>query len=288
MSEATSPWVVDVAEADFQRDVLEASRGRPVVVDFWAPWCQPCLLLGPLLERLVAERRGEVVLARVNVDEAPALAQHFGIASIPAVKAFRDGRPVLEFEGLLPEAHLRAFLDQVGPGEADRLAGRARALEAARPAEAERLYRQALGQEPNDASARVGLARVLLGQDRTDEVEALLEPVGSEGELGAEAERLKARLFLRRAAGGLGEEAALRRRLAGEPDNAALRYELGCVLAARGDYPAALEALLAAGERDPGLAAGKVREAMVKVFYALGADHPLANDYRARLARLLY
>jgi putative thioredoxin len=288
MSEAASPWIVDVAEADFQRDVLEASRARPVVVDFWAAWCRPCLLLGPLLERLVAERRGEVVLAKVNVDEAPALASHFGIASIPAVKAFRDGRVIQEFEGLLPEAHLRAFLDQICPGEADRLAGQAHALEADRPAEAERLYRQALGQRPNDEAVRLGLARVLLAQDRTDEVEALLEPVGSEGEWGAEAERLMARLFLRRAAAGLGDEASLRRRLAGEPDNATLRYEVGCLLGARGDYPAALEELLAAGERDPGLAAGKVREAMVKVFYALGADHPLANDYRGRLARLLY
>jgi putative thioredoxin len=288
MSEAASPWILDVAEADFQRDVLEASRSRPVVVDFWAPWCGPCQLLGPLLERLVAERRGEVVLAKVNIDEAPGLAAHFGIASIPAVKAFRDGLLVREFEGLLPEAHLRAFLDEIGPGEAERQAGQARALEAARPAEAERLYRQALGQEPNHEAARVGLARVLLAQDRTDEVEGLLEPVGSEGELGAEAERLKAWVFLRRAARGLGDEATLRRRLAGAPDNAALRYELGCVLAAQGDYPAALEQLLAAGERDPGLAAGRVREAMVKVFYALGVDHPLANDYRARLARLLY
>jgi putative thioredoxin len=288
MSEAATAWVFDVSEADFERAVVQASRSKPVLVDFWAPWCGPCQMLGPLLERLVAERQGEVLLAKLNVDEAPTLAGRYEVSSIPAVKAFRDGRVWREFVGLLPEEHLHAFLDEVVPSAAERLAAQAASLEATDLAAAERLYREAVEKDRNALGARVGLARVLLAQGKTDEVEAILEPVGSEGEAGAEAERLLARLHLRRLAGEVGDEAAARRRLAAEPESARRHFELGCVLAAKGDLAGALPELLAAAERDPKLASGPAREAMVQVFYLLGVDHPLANEYRAKLARLLY
>jgi putative thioredoxin len=288
MSEVAAAWVFDVSEADFDRAVLQASRARPVLVDFWAPWCGPCRMLGPLLERLVAERKGEVLLAKLNVDEAPTLAGRYGVSSIPAVKAFRDGQVWREFVGLLPEEYLRAFLDEVVPSAADRMASQAAALEASDPAAAERLYRDAVEEDRNNLPARVGLARALLAQGKTDEIEAILEPVGSEGEAGAEAERLLAQLYLRRQAGEVGDEAAARKRLAAEPESARRHFELGCALAAGGDLAGALPELLGAAERDPKLAAGPAREAMVKVFYLLGVDHPLANEYRAKLARLLY
>jgi putative thioredoxin len=286
MSEAA--WVFDATEADFEREVLQRSHSTPVLVDFWAPWCRPCEMLGPLLERLVAERHGEVLLAKLNVDEAPTLAGRYAVSSIPAVKAFRDGQVWREFVGLLPEEYLRAFLDVVVPSAADRLTAQAAALEASDPGTAERRYREAVEKDRNQLTACVGLARVLLAQGKTDEIEAILEPVGSEGEAGAEAERLLARLHLRRLAGEVGDEAAARARLAKEPESARRHFELGCVLAARGDLAGALPELLAAAERDPKLASGAAREAMVKVFYLLGVDHPLANEYRAKLARLLY
>src|SRR5262245_61857694 len=99
MNKSTSPWVIDVAEADFQQQVIRRSHELPVVVDFWAPWCRPCLMLGPVLEKVVAERGGVVVLAKVDVDQAPGLAEQFAVQSIPAVKAFRDGKVVAEFVG---------------------------------------------------------------------------------------------------------------------------------------------------------------------------------------------
>src|SRR5437868_6719889 len=120
MNETSSPWVRDVAEADFEREVVEASHQQPVVVDFWAPWCGPCQILGPVLELLVVRRNGAVVLAKINVDEAPRLAGQMGISAIPAVKAFRDGRLIHAFEGVLPEASLEIFLDQICPTSADR------------------------------------------------------------------------------------------------------------------------------------------------------------------------
>jgi putative thioredoxin len=281
-------WVFDVTEADFEQAVLEASFERPVVVDFWAPWCGPCRALGPVLERLVNERQGDVLLAKVNTDAAPGLADYFQIQAIPAVKVFRDGRLVHEFEGALPEKALRSLLDQLTPAGPGDLVQQARAAEEARPAEAERLYRRAMEENADDPLARVGLARVLLAQDRVDEIDTLLGPVGTEGEVGAEAQRIKAQAALRHQGPGAVDEAALRKRIAAEPKAAQPRLELGTLLAARGEYEAALAMLYSAAELDLKLAAGPVREAMVKVFYALGASHPLSNDYRSRLARLLY
>src|SRR5262249_5556339 len=129
MAAPESSWVIDVDDATFAKEVLERSRELPVVVDFWAPWCGPCQRLGPLLERLANERRGDFLLAKVNVDEAQGLAHQYRIASIPAVLAFRDGQPLLDFVGLLPEPQLRAFLDRVCPSEADRLVREAAVVE---------------------------------------------------------------------------------------------------------------------------------------------------------------
>jgi putative thioredoxin len=286
MSNAASPWIFDVAEADFQRLVIDASAQKPVLVDFWAPWCQPCLMLGPLLEQIVNERQGELLLARVNVDEAQRLAQAVGVSAIPDLKIIRDGQIVREVRGYLPEPQLRAWLEEVLPTATDRLVNRVQDLEQTNPTEAERLYREALAQDPGHEHARIGLARVLLDRHRLDEIEEVLAPLSTEGELGAEAQRIKALAFLRRVDGR--QKAALRQRLEAGPENAQLRLEYGIVLAGAGEYPEALEMLLSAGERDFKLAGGPVRETMVQVFYALGSGHALANEYRAKLARLLY
>jgi putative thioredoxin len=283
-----SEWVKDVGEADFEREVIEGSKRQPVVVDFWAAWCGPCLRLGPVLERLVNERDGEVILVKVNVDEAPNLAGAFRIASIPTVIGFRDGQAVAEFQGLLPEAQLRAFLDRIGPSEADRLSMRAKVLEQANPQEAESLFRQAVEKDRGNEAAILGLARILLQRGQDDEVQKLLENSGFEGERAAEAERLGAMIFLHKQSRGLPDEATASQRVAAEPKSGVRLYELGIVLAAAGKYQEALESLIRAAELDPKLAGTKVREAMVQIFYLVGATSPLANDYRGRLSTLLY
>jgi putative thioredoxin len=288
MSQAGSRWVFEVSEKDFDEHVVRRSRLQPVVVDFWAPWCQPCLMLGPLLEQLIAERSGQVVLAKVNVDQAPRLARDFGIHSIPAVKALRDGGVVAEFTGLLPEAHLRQFLDKVLPSEADRLVKQAGRLAASNPVEAEALCRQALGLDPNHSEAALGLAKLLIVRHQDEEARTFLERARPVGEQVAEVEQLEAILFLRQADKPCPEEEELRKRVRAEPKNAQLRLELGTVLAAKGHYSEALEMLLSAVERDRRLGAGPVREIMVKIFYAVGVRSPLADEYRDKLTRLLY
>src|SRR3954453_10140419 len=122
--------VFPVSEADFETAVIEKSREVPVVVDFWAPWCGPCRQLAPILERLIAARNGQVLLAKVNIDEEQGLAARYGIRSIPTLVAFRAGKPVLDFEGLLPENLINDFLDRISPTESDRNTQEAAALEA--------------------------------------------------------------------------------------------------------------------------------------------------------------
>src|SRR5437763_1872031 len=153
--------ILDVGDHDFERAVLERSKEVPVVVDFWAPWCAPCRALGPVLERLAHEHAGTFVLARVNVDEALAVSQVFGIQSIPAVKGFRDGALVAEFIGAQPEAAVRQFLTAVLPSEADRLAhaGEAKAT-AGDAAGAAVAFQEALTREGRHPRALLGLARL--------------------------------------------------------------------------------------------------------------------------------
>ena len=283
-----SPWIIDVAEADFEKEVIERSHEVPIVVDFWAEWCGPCRTLGPVLERLAAEANGRFVLAKVDVDRAPSLSVAFAVQAIPAVKAFRGGKLVDGFVGVLPEPQIRQFLDKLGPSEAEQTVARAREDEERDPSRAESSYRKALELDPHLDSARVGLARVLLRQGKESEAQEVIENLVPAGDLADEVERLKATVEVRRLAAACPDLETALRRADAEPENAQARYELGCALAAAGDHAEALEALTRAAELDRTLAKEKVRELMVRIFYLIGARSPLANEYRRRLSRLLY
>lgn len=283
----TTPRVIDVAEADFEREVIERSEEVPVLVDFWAPWCAPCRTLGPLLEKLVAECGDEVVLARMNVDDCPGAVRGCGVRSIPMLLGFRDRAVVAELVGAQPEPALRELLAGLLPGEAERLVRAAEeAAAAGKTSSAEQRYREALELEPRRARALVGLARLLSARGEREEPAALLERVVSDGALGREAERLAAELRTR--ADGSADEAELRRRLERAPHDLEARLALGRALAARGGYEEALEMLLTVVERDPAFADEAARKAMLDVFAVLGSGDPLVERFRRELAQVLF
>src|SRR5438876_7604816 len=139
-----SPWVIDARQETFQQEVVERSRGVPVVIDFWATWCQPCLLLGPILEKLADEYQGKFLLVKAETEKLPNIAAAFGVQSIPAVYGLRDGQLVDYFVGLLSEAQIRAWLDRLLPTPAEQLVAEAARLEQSDPAAAEARYREAV------------------------------------------------------------------------------------------------------------------------------------------------
>jgi putative thioredoxin len=262
---------------------------KPIIVDFWAEWCEPCKKLSPILEKLTNEFNGAIVLAKIDVDQCQTLAGHFGIEAIPALRVIRDGKLIFKHDGVLPEQHLRELFSQLGPPPADPMLVKARTLEEKKPAEAEPLYRKLLEKDSGNEEARVGLARTLVAQNKDEEVTTLLEAIDSDGPFAAESQRIKSLMSLRGLSSNVSsDEGALRKQIESEPKNAQARYELGCLLAQKGKHEEALEMLLSAGEKDMKLASTKVREAMVQIFYALGQNHPLSDSYRAKLARLLY
>ena len=262
--------VVEVTDATFVSEVLEESRRRPVVVDFWADWCQPCRMIGPVLERMAEESDGAFLLAKLDVDANPQASQAFRIQSIPAVKAFRDGKLVNEFVGAIPEASIRQFLQSVLPSEADGLVERAEVEErAGRTEEAERLYKQALEEDPAGTAARVGLARLAALRGEDEEARKLLEAARPD----PEAERLLAALEVSGWAdpsrNGEGAQAGAER------------------AAADGRFDEALAGFLQR-VRSGGEAAEGAREAMLKVFAVLGEEDPLTVEYRRKLANALF
>ena len=280
---STSEWVIEVGDPDFESAVLRRSETTPVVVDFWAPWCGPCRALGPLLERLAAEHQGAFILAKVNVDEAPAVSQAFGIQSIPAVKGFRDGLLVGEFVGAQPEPTVRKLLELVLPTAADRLVAGAATLA---PDAAEAALGEALELEPRHARALLELARILAARGDTAGALQLLERVSPPSPLVGESERLAAELRMR--TDGAGDQATLRARIAADPDDLRARLDLGRTLAALGKHEDALAELLDVVRRDRHFADDGARKAMVDLFAVLGADHPLTDRYRNELAKALF
>jgi putative thioredoxin len=245
--------VIDVTDATFRTEVLERSREVPVVVDFWAEWCGPCRMLGPLVERAANAREGKVVLAKLDTDANQQTAMQYRIQGIPAVKAFKDGQVVSEFTGALPPAQVEQFFDGLVPSEAELLVA----------AGDEASLRRAVELEPARADAVVPLARLLLARGEREEAATLLEAVPGD----FQAQGLAARIRL--------EDR-------GEPDLAEAWSALD-----DGDRERAIDVLIGALPSADG-AKDDIRQAVVAILDELGVEHPVARDARRRLAAALY
>jgi putative thioredoxin len=281
---AISAYVRDVNERNFEDAVVERSQHVPVVVDFWAPWCGPCRLLGPMLESLVDSYGGRIELAKVNTDENPNISARYRIEGIPAVKSFVGGALRSEFTGALPEPQVRAFLQKLLPSEADELADAAvRQAYAGDAAGAEATYRRALVQDGGHRAANLGLARLLLARDEEEEALRLLANLPAD----EEAIRLRAELALKRSGGDANLD-ELRRRLESDPADVDALYRLGMALAAQSDYEEALERLLEVVRRDRTYEDDAGRRAMIDIFALLGDASPLTQTYRRQLGYLLF
>ena len=280
-------WTIEAGEENFEADVLERSHDVPVLVDFWAPWCGPCRVLGPVLEKLADEYSGKFVLAKINVDESPSLAGAFGVQGIPAVKLIKDGEIAGEFTGALPEPAVREMLSRYLPSEYDEQANEAADLEEqGKPARAQVIYQSILDVEPNHAKSLLGLGRVLMNAGDRDDALKTLERISPAAEERKIADRLIARLQLQ--GDQSADEATLRQKLASQPDSLEARFDLAQALAANEKFEEALSEFLNIVKSDRDFRDDGARKAMVQIFELLPPDDPLIDKYRSELAKVLF
>jgi putative thioredoxin len=286
MSETTTTpsFVIEATTQNFEQEVIERSGSVPVVVDFWAAWCNPCRMLGPVLEKLAQEYDGRFVLAKVDTERDPELAGQFGVRSIPAVFAFRDGRAVDAFVGVQPESVIRTWLDRLLPAPAEVIAAEAGLLERTDPRAAEAKYNTALMLDSDLPAAQLGLARIALEQGRFADAQARIAGLERRGFLEPEAERVKAELILRSQARQAGSAESVRAALAANPNDKDLKFQLAEALAAAGQYEEALKLCLEVVERDRKGIGDQARRTMIAIFQLLPPDSELVAEYQRQLS----
>jgi putative thioredoxin len=286
---ADSPFIAAVTAADFDKIVIQGSFERPVLVDFWADWCAPCRQLMPILSRLAEELRGQFFLAKVDTEAEQALAAQFGIRSLPTVQLFKDGAPVDQFMGALPEAQIREFLSRHISRASDRLIDQARqAMASGDLSTAAGLITGAEQDDPENS--RLFIARVQLKAAEGDiaGAQALLEHTPLDLAADPELSALRGRLAFSAAAQAAPSVAALEERLTTDPNNSEARYQLAAHQVLAGDYEAALESLLTLLKRDRQYGDDAARKGMLAIFDLLGGNGELVSRYRAKMLSSLY
>lgn len=278
-----SSWITETTDNTFEQDVIEGSRERLVVVDFWATWCGPCRMLGPILEKLAGEYGGRFQLVKAETDHNQRAAASFNVSSIPAVFAVLEGEAVDYFAGALPEPQLRAWLDRL-LATAD--AAQVKRLEETDPAAAEARYRQLMAQFPKEPQLKIGLARTLHAQGQFDEARRLVDELEARGFLEPEAQQVKSALEL--AAQAKADLPALEAAAAAEPENLDLQLTLARGLAGAERYEEALTRALSIIQTRRDGPGEEARQLMIDIFRVLPADSELVGAYRRKLASALY
>lgn len=284
---ADSPFIIEVTRENYPK-LMEASFQVPLLMDFWASWCQPCQVLMPVLAKLAEEYQGKFLLGKLNTEEQPEIAGQFGIRSIPTVKLFRDGRPVDEFLGALPEKAVRAFLDRHIARESDGQVVAARDRLAAGDADgAIALLNEAREADPDNPRITLALAEALATTGDVAGAEAALEGLPAEERDKPEVAALRGRLFFEGELAGAPGTAELEERLAADPGDHEARYQLALRNVVEQNYETAMELLLELMQQDRRFGDDAGRGGLVKIFELLG-DDPRVSRYRKRMASLLH
>ena len=283
-----SEHIVNIDESNAAALLIEESHNRPVVVDFWADWCEPCKVLMPLLEQIATEYNGAFLLAKVNADEQGMIVQQIGVRSLPTVMVIQNGQPVDGFAGAQPEKEIRERLGKYLPKPWDGL------LQLAQEAMAESDYaraltplRQAWEESGQLYEITVSYVHALIECMRLDEAETLLDGVRM-ADQDAAYEQLRAQLEIKREAARSPEIEALEKQLAADPDNLDLMHQLAVQFTNAGQYRDAMEYLVTILRRDLDHGEGATKKALLDSIASLGKGDPLAAEYQRKLYSLLY
>lgn len=294
-SQTSEPAAIkDTTTAGFAADVIQESRRQPVLVDFWAPWCGPCKQLQPALERVVSAAGGRVKLVKMNIDDHPAVAGQLGIQSIPAVIAFKDGKPVDGFMGAVPESQIREFIERVaGPGQealqiAEAMAAAAEAVAAQDLRTAAEIYDAVLEQEPQNIDAIVGLAEILFDAGDAEGCEEVLSRAPEDKRNAPKLVALRTRMDLAAKAAALGDPTALERRLAANPNDHEARFDLAVIQNALGQRTEAADNLLFIIKADRTWREDGARAQLLQFFEAWGMMDDVTLATRRKLSSILF
>jgi putative thioredoxin len=286
---ADSQYVVAVTAESFHQVVIDGSRDRLVLVDFWADWCAPCRALMPVLSSLADAYRGKLIIAKVNTEEERELAAEHGIRSLPTVQLFKDGRPVDQFMGALPEGQVRAFLERHLPRESDDLLARARALASTGDLKgASDLVAKAREADPENARIRLTEAGIAAASGNIQEAQTILDGLPMDLADDPEVTILRGQLLFAGLCADSPPESELTARLEANPADSEARYRLAARMVDRGDYEAALQQLLDLMKRDRTFEDDAARKAMLALFAMLDEEGDLVKRYRNRMSSALY
>ncbi len=285
--------VVESSTETFVADVVEGSMEQPVIVDFWAPWCEPCKTLGPLLEKMVNATQGRVKLVKVDIDQNQEIAVQMRIQSIPAVFAFKNGQPVDGFVGAQSESQIKSFIERlsgpIGPTPVEQAMEQAQqALEDEDFNSAANIYSQVLKHAPEEAAAVAGMARSLLGLGDAPGAREILDAVDEKLATHADIEGARAALELSERSEESGDEGELRNRLAADENDHQARYDLAMVHYAGARNEQAIDELLEIVRRQRAWNEEAAREMLLQIFDALGPTHELTTGGRRKLSSILF
>ena len=286
--------IKDSTTATFMADVVEASATVPVIVDFWAPWCGPCKTLGPVIEKVVREAAGAVRLVKVDIDQNPEIAQQMRVQSIPAVFAFKDGRPVDGFAGAQPESKVREFIKKLTDGAAgdspldEALDAADEMLAQGDSQGASGLYSQVLQHDPTNIRGSAGLAKSLIAMDEIEQARKMIEDMPDDQKKAPEILAVISQLDLEAAGADVGELSDLRVAIEVDPNNLDARFDLAMALYAENDREGAVDALLESIRINRAWNEEAARKQLLKLFEVFGHTDPVTVDARKRLSSILF